>query len=175
MRNSLLFALITLSLNAPIAGRTTVSGIQKSDTQKKDNIRHLMKIMGVEKLTQSMLDQYLQALKPVLAQAPKDDDQKRQRRDRFAEIMSEEFKQVDLIPTYVDIYDKYFTNEEINGLIQFYESPVGKKAIAVLPAITQEGMKRGMELGSTVGEKVLTRLVNEFPDLKSVLQAPARR
>jgi hypothetical protein len=60
-------------------------------------------------------------------------------------------------------------------LIQFYESPVGKKAIAVLPAITQEGMKRGMELGSTVGEKVLTRLVNEFPDLKSVLQAPARR
>ena len=175
MRNSLLFALITLSLNAPIAGQTTVSGIQKSDPQKKDNIRRLMKIMGVEKLTQSMLDQYLQALKPVLAQASKDDEQNRERLDRFAEIMSEEFKQVDLIPTYVDIYDKYFTNEEINGLIQFYESPVGKKAIAVLPAITQEGMKRGMELGSTVGEKALTRLVNEFPDLKSVLQAPAGR
>ena len=176
MRNRLLFVvLIAFSLNAPVVGQTTTDGTQKSDTQKKDNIRHLMKIMGVEKLTQSMLEQYLQALKPVLAQASKDDQQIRERLDRFSEIMSEEFKQVDLIPTYVEIYDKYFTNEEINGLIQFYESPVGKKAIAVLPAITQEGMKRGMELGSTVGEKALTRLVNEFPDLKSVLQGPSGR
>jgi uncharacterized protein len=89
--------------------------------------------------------------------------------------MSEEFKQVNFNTMYIDLYDKYFTNEEIKGLIQFYESPVGRKAIEVLPAITQESMKHGMEVGSVVGQKALDRLVREFPELKSVLQGPRQR
>jgi hypothetical protein len=122
-----------------------------------------------------MLDQYLQAMKPILAQASANDEEVHKKLDRFSEIMSEEFKQVNLSSMYIELYDKYFTNDEIKGLIQFYESPVGKKAIAVLPAIAQESMKRGMEVGSTVGEKALTRLANEFPELKNVLQRPTRK
>ena len=54
---------------------------------------------------------------------------------------------LDLMSTNIELYDKYFTNDEIKGMIQFYESPVGQKAVQVLPAIMQEGMTRGMEQG----------------------------
>ncbi len=170
MRKSVLFVLIIFALTAPAIGQTT-----DSNSEKKDNIRHLMTVMGVEKLTQTMLDQYLQAMKPILAKSSTNNEEVRKRLDRFSEIMSEEFKQVNLSSLHVELYDKYFTNDEIKGLIQFYESPVGKKYIEVLPAITQESMKRGMEVGSTVGQKALARLLEEFPELKSVLPGPRQR
>jgi len=170
MRNCVLFVLITLALTVPAIGQTA-----DGNSEKKDNIRHLMTVMGTEKLTQTMFDQYLQAMKPILAQASLKDEEVRKRLDRFSEIMSEEFNQVNFNTMYIDLYDKYFTNEEIKGLIQFYESPVGKKAVEVLPAITQESMKRGMEVARTVGQKALERLLKEFPELKSVLLGPRQR
>jgi len=50
--------------------------------------------------------------------------------------MSEELRKVDLGRIAPELYDKYFTNEEIKGLIAFYESPIGKKTIQVLPALS---------------------------------------
>jgi uncharacterized protein len=170
MRKSILFVLIIFALTAPAIGQTT-----DSNSEKQDNIRHLMTVMGVEKLTQTMLDQYLQAMKPILAKSSTNNEDVRKRLDRFSEIMSEEFKHVDLSTLHVELYDKYFTNDEIKGLIQFYESPVGKKYIEVLPAITQESMKRGMEVGSAVGQKALARLLEEFPELKNVLPGPRQK
>jgi hypothetical protein len=128
-----------------------------------------MKIIEVEKLQQSMLDQILVALKPMMAQAPAGDEQLRRKLERFSEIVSEEFKKLDFISINVDLYNEYFTNDEIKGLIQFYESPVGKKAIQVLPEITKKGMRRGMELGGTVAPKALARWIEEYPEMRSLL------
>src|SRR5262245_41106441 len=88
MRKCVLFALINLALTVPAVAQAT-----NGDTDKKDNIRHLMRVMGAEKLAQTMFDQYLQAMKPILAQASLNDEEVRKRLDRFSEIMSEEFKQ----------------------------------------------------------------------------------
>src|SRR5262245_24287155 len=170
MRKCVLFVLMTVALTVPAIGQAT-----DSSSEKKDNIRHLMTVMGAEKLAATVLDQYLQAMKPILAQASLNDEEVRKRLDRFSEIMSDEFKQVNLSTMYVELYDKYFTSDEIKGLIQFYESPIGKKYIEVLPAITQESMKRGMEVGSTVGQRAFERLVEEFPELKRVLQGPRQK
>src|SRR5262249_13525167 len=116
----------------------------------------------------------LQAMQPILSRAARDNEQVRKILDRFSEISGEEFKKMDFMTIYLELYDKYFTNDEIKGLIEFYESPVGKKAIEVLPAITQEAMQRGMQVGNTVGLKAMSRLIEEFPELKSVLQRPAQ-
>jgi hypothetical protein len=164
-----LLILFTFALTIPAIGQTTTG-----DREKTENIEHLMKIMGMEKLQQAMLDQILVAMKPMLPQAPAGDEQLRKMVERFSELISEEFKKLDFMSMNINLYDQYFTKDEIKGLIQFYESPVGQKAIQVLPAITQEGMKRGMELGSTVAPKALLRLAEEFPELKSLLQRPRK-
>jgi len=40
----------------------------------------------------------------------------------------------------VDIYTKYFTNEDIQNFIQFYSSPSGKKMIDLMPVVQKELM-----------------------------------
>jgi hypothetical protein len=44
------------------------------------------------------------------------------------------------------IYRKYFTDDEIKKLIEFYETPVGQKAIEVMPQLFQEGGQVGMKI-----------------------------
>ena len=41
------------------------------------------------------------------------------------------------------IYDKYFTHDDIKGLLSFYQTELGKKTIKVLPQIVQHPLKAG--------------------------------
>lgn len=45
-----------------------------------------------------------------------------------------------------DIYRKYFENEEIAKLLEFYKSPVGQKSVELMPILFQEGGQLGMRI-----------------------------
>lgn len=45
------------------------------------------------------------------------------------------------------IYMESYTEEDIDGILAFYNSPVGKKMIAETPAITQKSMQIGQQWG----------------------------
>ena len=60
------------------------------------------------------------------------------------------------------IYHKYLTLEEIEGLIQFYKTPLGRKAISVMPKMTQEGMIAGQEWGQSIGPKFQQKVLDRF-------------
>lgn len=47
--------------------------------------------------------------------------------------------------TLVRSYAKYFTHEEIRGLLAFYRSPLGQKTISVAPALMAEGHRAGRD------------------------------
>ena len=55
--------------------------------------------------------------------------------EEFWEKELTELKIETIINNLIPIYDKYFTHEEIKELIKFYESPVWKKYIDVLPKL----------------------------------------
>ena len=57
------------------------------------------------------------------------------------------------------IYGRRFSENELRELIAFYETPLGKKLIRVLPAITQEGMQAGQKLGQSMGPKMQQRIL----------------
>jgi hypothetical protein len=67
------------------------------------------------------------------------------------------------------IYDKYFTHDDIKGLLSFYQTELGKKTIKVLPQIVQQSLKAGQLWGQTLGpiiqERVKKRFVEEGFDL----------
>jgi len=48
-----------------------------------------------------------------------------------------------LVDSMVEIYRRHFTHEEIRGLIAFYETPLGRKTIAAMPAVVGESMAAG--------------------------------
>ncbi len=70
----------------------------------------------------------------------------------FAEEMSK------LIAETVPLYAKYFSHDEVKGLIVFYGTPLGKKSIQVMPALMNECMKVGQDWGQRIIPNLMPRL-----------------
>ena len=158
---ALLVALVT-----PAAAQTNTP-----DPEKIQSIRRLVIMVGADKIGQIMVDQMLSEFRRALPPEAGQDVRVKKMADRLGEIISEEMKKVDLVQLTVDLYDKYFTADDIKALIAFYSTPAGQKAIQVLPALMQESMQRGGELGRTAGFTALQRWLEEFPEMKDFLPA----
>jgi hypothetical protein len=61
----------------------------------------------------------------------------------------------------IDLYDKYFTEDEIKDLIVFYKSHTGKKTTQVLPKMFSESMTNTMDAIKPKVLEIVAQLVNE--------------
>jgi|SRR5690606_23218287 len=65
----------------------------------------------------------------------------------------------------VPVYHRYLTLEETQELIDFYKSPIGQKAMMVVPQMVEEGtqvaQQWGLSLVPKIEERVLVRLQEE--------------
>lgn len=43
---------------------------------------------------------------------------------------------------YYPLYDKYYTEEDLRAMINFYKTPTGKKTIDIMPQLLQESIQR---------------------------------
>ena len=61
---------------------------------------------------------------------------------RMQELIDERINFTQLITDVsYQLYDKYFTEQELKDLIEFYKSPTGKKATEVVPKLLAESME----------------------------------
>ncbi len=60
------------------------------------------------------------------------------------------------------IYNKHFSNQELEEIIAFNNTALGKKMNKVLPQITQEAMLAGQEFGKSLGPKIKGRVLARF-------------
>lgn len=67
-------------------------------------------------------------------------------------------------------YDEQFSDEDIKGLISFYGTPLGQKAVSVLPKLTIELQQDGQVLGQQVGRESMIEVLAEHPELAKALQ-----
>jgi len=172
MKRTMYLLLGFLLILEPSVGLSEVSEKDKKDLvippQKRLAIIKLIKISGtmgaVEKFATTTLTQYLDMMRRYRPEIP----------PRLVEILEDEMKalvteQVSesnaFMAYFVPIYDKYFTLSEIDGLISFYESDLGKKAVRVMPQVTEEcmlaGEKWGESLGPIIEERIMRRLDEE--------------
>lgn len=117
---------------------------------KKADIEKLMKISGsasmVDQIVDSMIPQYKQMV-PSVPEVYWNEAGKKMKMSGGK-----------LIAELVPIYDKYFTEQEIKGLIDFYESPVGKKMVKNQPLIMQDSMAVGQKWGIAIAEEIIKDL-----------------
>ena len=73
----------------------------------------------------------------------------------------------------VRIYARNFSTEDLRGLIQFYESPLGQRAIKALPDVQRQAEAAGLEIGRTAAIGVLNSMTDEYPEIKPLLQPRA--
>jgi hypothetical protein len=141
------------------SGSNTPPSVQ--ETRKINNIKQLLTITGASSLSQQVVTQLLMSMKAQYPQVPQ----------KFWDAFLNQFKPDDLVNELIPIYSKYYSNEDINQLIAFYQTPLGKKTIAVLPQLTQESIITGQRYGLEISKKVLQQLEAEgylSPQQKSI-------
>jgi hypothetical protein len=79
--------------------------------------------------------------------------------DRFmAEARARRGELVDMIGL---VYDRHFTSEELQQLLDFYDTPIGRKLLAAQPAIAQESVEAGQQWGQRIGSAIGAQLAAE--------------
>lgn len=62
------------------------------------------------------------------------------------------------------LYDEYFTTEELQDIVRFYNSPTGKRLLAAMPEISQRSLEASQNLSKGIGYKVQQRLMQRFDE-----------
>lgn len=121
------------------------------ESEKEKDIRALLIETGSLKIGIQVASELFASYEQAFPNVPKE------YWDRVIQMLNEE----EFLSLIIPIYDKYYTHEEIRELIAFYKTPVGKKTIEILPALTQESMLVGQAWGTKISERIYQDLVEE--------------
>ena len=148
----------------------SVASSTQVDPAKEADIRHLLDLVGAANLANASMDQMEQSIRPMMTNSLPPGEY----REKLVELFFQKFHSkrdtnhlVDLI---IPIYDKYYTHADIQALIQFYESPTGRKMAASLPKITAESGAAGEKWGEQLGRDCMMEVLQEHPELREALQ-----
>lgn len=138
MKKSLLilsFCVLSLSANA-------------QSNSKNEKIKQLLELTGSGKMAIQMMNQMIGSLKITNSKAG----------DEFWEDFKKEVKAEDIENMIIPIYEKHYTESDIDQLIAFYNSPIGKKTITTMPQVMQESMVVGQNWAKQLIEKSQAKL-----------------
>lgn len=137
------------------------------DQDKIAAIRQLLQITGVEASREEWTRAFTQQLVSLLQanDARLNDEAIAIIEDEVDTIVGEQLEQEVLQKKMYVIYARYFSLEEIQGLIAFNQSPLGTKANRVMPVLMRESLgaaqEWSVELGPELSERVQKRLARE--------------
>ena len=146
----------------------------KIDPAKEADIRRLLDLTGAKAIAQQVMDAMAKNLKPMMVSSLPPGDY----RDKLVELFFQKFQSKadtqQLIEMAIPSYDKYLSDDEIKGLIAFYQTPLGHKALEVLPKLGVELQSQGAKWGQDLGRQCMLEVLSENPDLGQALAAASK-
>src|SRR5215472_16183696 len=94
---------------------------------KEASIRQLMELTGVQGLGAQMLKTGIEQFRRSVTES--DNPRAKQFIDAFVAGFQKHFDPESLTEKVVPIYDKYLTEEDLQGLLQYYRSPLGQRML----------------------------------------------
>lgn len=104
-----------------------------------------MELNGGRKAYENSIVEIIKSIKHLV---PNYEDDKFKSED-LNEIIDDIFNRV------IPIYDKYFTNDEILGIIEFFKTPIGKSYLSKMGSVALESMHIGNEHGEIIYNKLI--------------------
>jgi len=127
----------------------------------EESVKQLLDIMNSRNLVDGATGQIESAMQASMKQwfagrQPTPDQQKilDDMRLKTASIFKEQMNWEKIQPMLIDIYQRSFTQEEVNGLISFYNSGPGKAVLAKMPAVNQNSTKAIQDLMTPIIPKL---------------------
>lgn len=118
------------------------------DPVKEKSIRTLLALTGSAKLGQQVMDQIIETFRRGSTNAP----------PAFWDEMRRKLKADEMVDMIVPIYARYYSKQELDQLITFYRSPIGRKVAATLPMIVRESMAVGQQWGRAKAQEVIAEM-----------------
>lgn len=146
MKKLISFLSLTLIFTALSLGQTD-DGYEKT-------LRKMFKVSGTDASYKTAIDQVFAIYKgeyPEIDEATWKD-------------LKEEFNNAainDLVILLTPVYKKYISQTDLEGIIKFFETPVGKKYAESTPLITKESMKVGQEWGMKMNQKFRDKMIEK--------------
>lgn len=157
---------------APVSAPSRSAVSTGVDPAKEADIRRLLEITGAKSLTSQIMASMKDNLRPVLTNSLPPGDYRPKLIDLFFEkfMASANAEFPKLVDAAVPIYDKYLSDEDIKGMIQFYQTPLGQKTLSVIPQITAAMQSEGEKLGERIGRESMLQVLSEHPELAKAMQ-----
>ncbi len=145
---ALVLALAALPASAEPAAEPGARAEAAIDPAKEAAIRAYLEVSGSVQLGRQMGQAIMLQLQPAYPQVPQE-----LWRELSASLDSDE-----LIEMLVPVYDRHFSKEEIDGLVEFYSSPIGRSVVQKMPAAVHEGMTIGNVWGQQKAGELIEKL-----------------
>jgi uncharacterized protein len=150
-------------------------GVQRVDPAKDADIRSLMELVGARRQAQDVAAKGAQQLRENLVATLPASQQGQQFVNAFVADYQKKFNADEVSNQVAGIYDKHFSDEEIKGLLQFYNTPLGHKLAAESPKIQAEIEAANQKVSTRVSADVLRDLPSEYAGIGATIQAnPAK-
>lgn len=130
-----LVTLITLTLFVFVASA-------QADTHRA-SIEKLLVLMNQDQLMEQMFPQIKQMLAQQFEQTDLTAEQSRLMEnffDKIFNVMKEEMSWDKMKDDFIQLYMSVYTEAEVNELISFYESPIGRKTLEKMPLLMEKSM-----------------------------------
>ncbi len=142
----------------------------KIDQGKGADIRRLLDIGGTKASMSQAMAGMEQSIRPLLANSFPPGEYRDKLIDLFFEKFHSKADPQQMLDLAVPIYDKYLSDEEVKGLIEFYSTPLGQKAVNVLPKMMSECGEAGRKWGEGIGRESMMDVLSEHPELEKAMQ-----
>ena len=147
---------------------------KSTDLVKEAELRSLLELLGTrDQVRDTAASSAVQYRERLLNRAPKDEKGQALIRD-FSTTYQKDFDSDRAMRQIAGIYDKYYTEDEIRYLLQFFESPVGRKFAAESPKIAREMLAVREEIASKAARDSMQDLQAQRPELQAA-SANARK
>lgn len=129
---------------------TTIS-LAQADSKYSNTLKTMFEVSGTSESYQAVIKQTVNMLK-------------QQHSEVSVEVwndLEKEFLKTsleDLVDLLVPVYNKYLDQNDLEKIIDFYQTPAGKKLAGSTPLIMQESMQIGQQWGMKIGQEFEKKL-----------------
>lgn len=138
------------------------------------SVEELLRVTQADKTLDAMYGQMEQAMQQGMVQAlgrqPLTPAQQKifdTMPREFARILRDEMGWSALRPDFVTIYRETFDQDEVDGLIAFYKSPVGKAFVEKTPVVMQKSMVSSQNRMQAILPKLQAAMQKAVADIKA--------
>jgi hypothetical protein len=141
------------------------------EASKRAKIEEMFTVLKMDAMLKQMMAQGMaqgeQAAKSIFGEQPTTDADKKIKEEYLTKLnaaVSDALSWQRLKPAYIDLYADAYTEEEIDGILSFYKSPVGQSLLAKSP-----------ELMAKSGEIVSARMQELTPQLRQITEEAVKQ